>query len=90
MNLRQARHRDDDNPLDARCDCSVCATYSRAYLRHLVKADEMLGPRLLSLHNLHFYGALMREAREMIRLGRLHSWVDATLAQMHEQDEVGD
>ena len=50
----------------------------------------MLGPRLLSLHNLHFYGALMRKAREMIRLGRLQTWVDATLAQMHEQDEVGD
>ena len=90
VNLRQARHRDDDGPLDSRCDCSVCATYSRAYLRHLVKADEMLGPRLLSLHNLHFYGALMREAREMIRLGRLDSWVGATLDNMHEQDEVGD
>ncbi len=90
VNLRQARHRDDESPLDARCDCAVCATHSRAYLRHLVKADEMLGPRLLSLHNLHFYGALMREAREMIRLGRLAPWVEATLAQMHEQDEVGD
>jgi queuine tRNA-ribosyltransferase len=90
VNLRQARHRDDESPLDARCDCAVCATHSRAYLRHLVKAEEMLGPRLLSLHNLHFYGALMREAREMIRLGRLGPWVEATLAQMHEQDEVGD
>jgi len=90
VNLRQARHRDDESPLDARCDCSVCVTYSRAYLRHLIKAEEMLGPRLLSLHNLHFYGALMREAREMIRLGRLHRWVDATLADMHERDEVGD
>ncbi|UCH30008.1 MAG: tRNA guanosine(34) transglycosylase Tgt [Myxococcales bacterium] len=90
VNLRQARHRDDESPLDARCDCAVCATHSRAYLRHLVKADEMLGPRLLSLHNLHFYGALMREAREMIRLGRLRAWVEATVAQMHEQDEVGD
>lgn len=90
VNLRQARHRDDESPLDARCDCAVCATHSRAYLRHLVKADEMLGPRLLSLHNLHFYGALMREAREMIRLGRLSTWVEATLAEMHEQDEVGD
>lgn len=90
VNLRQARHREDASPLDARCDCAVCTTYSRAYLRHLVKADEMLGPRLLSLHNLHFYGALMRKAREMIRLGRLHSWVDATLTEMREHDEVGD
>lgn len=90
VNLRQARHRDDESPLDARCDCAVCTTYSRAYLRHLVKADEMLGPRLVSLHNLHFYGALMRKAREMIRLGRLGGWVETTLAEMHAQDEVGD
>ena len=90
VNLRQARHRDDESALDADCDCSVCTTYSRAYLRHLLKADEMLGPRLLSLHNLHFYGALMRKAREMIRLGLLQTWVDATLAYMSERDEVGD
>ena len=89
VNLRQARHRDDERALDARCDCSVCMTYSRAYLRHLFKADEMLGPRLLSLHNLHFYGALMRKAREMIRVGQLGPWVGATLEQMQELDEVG-
>lgn len=89
VNLKQARHRDDQSPLDARCDCSVCATYSRAYLRHLFKADEMLGPRLLSLHNLHFYGALMGKAREMIRVGELGPWVDATLTQIHEGDEIG-
>jgi len=67
----------------------VCTTYSRAYLRHLFKADEMLGPRLLSLHNLHFYGALMRKAREMIRVGELGPWVATTLADMQERDEVG-
>ncbi len=89
VNLRQARHRDDESALDARCDCSVCTTYSRAYLRHLFKADEMLGPRLVSLHNLHFYGALMRKAREMIRVGGLASWVEATLTEMQELDEVG-
>ena len=54
-----------------------------------MKADEMLGPRLLSLHNLHFYGALMREAREMIRLGKLRGWVEETIDRMREQDEVG-
>lgn len=89
VNLKQARHRDDQSALDARCDCSVCTTYSRAYLRHLFKADEMLGPRLLSLHNLHFYGALMRKAREMIRVGELGPWVEATLAQIQQGDEVG-
>lgn len=90
VNLNQARHRDDESALDARCDCSVCTTYSRAYLRHLFKANEMLGPRLISLHNLHFYAALMREAREMIRLGELASWVERTLAEMRERDEVGE
>ena len=89
VNLKQARHRDDESALDARCDCAVCATYSRAYLRHLFKADEMLGPRLLSLHNLHFYGAMMRKAREMIRSGELGPWVEATLGQMRELDEIG-
>lgn len=89
VNLRQARHRDDDRTLDAACDCPVCTTFSRAYLRHLFKADEMLGPRLLSLHNLHFYGSLMCKAREMIRLGTLAPWVEATIDRMQEQDEVG-
>jgi len=89
VNLRQARHARDESALDVRCDCSVCGTYSRAYLRHLFKADEMLGPRLVSLHNLHFYGSLMRKAREMIRVGELGPWVEATLTQMHERDEVG-
>lgn len=89
VNLRQARHREDDSALDPACDCSVCRTYSRSYLRHLFKADEMLGPRLLSLHNLHFYGALMRKAREMIRVGRLDAWVETTLREMRDRDEVG-
>lgn len=89
VNLRQSRHRDDQSALDPRCDCSVCVTYCRGYLRHLFKADEMLGPRLLSLHNLHFYGVLMRKAREMIRVGQLDAWVEATLTQMQDLDEVG-
>jgi queuine tRNA-ribosyltransferase len=89
VNLKQARHRDDESALDSLCDCSVCTTYSRAYLRHLFKADEMLGPRLVSLHNLHFYGALMRKAREMIRVGELGRWVEATLGHMRDLDEVG-
>jgi queuine tRNA-ribosyltransferase len=89
VNLRQARHRDDQRALDPGCNCPVCVTYSRAYLRHLFKADEMLGPRLLSLHNLHFYGALMRKAREMIRVGRLDAWVATTLRHMQDRDEVG-
>lgn len=89
VNLRQARHREDAGALDPDCGCPVCLTYCRAYLRHLFKADEMLGPRLLSLHNLHFYGALMRKAREMICAGRLDAWVSDTLRHMKDRDEVG-
>lgn len=89
VNLRQARHRDDESALDPGCECPVCVTYSRAYLRHLFKADEMLGPRLLTLHNLWFYGALMRKAREMIRVGELDRWIASTLRQMQDLDEVG-
>lgn len=89
VNLRQARHLDDQSPIDGRCNCPVCTTFSRSYLRHLFKAEEMLGPRLLSLHNLHFYGALMRKAREMIHDGGFHRWAAETIAEIQEQDEVG-
>jgi queuine tRNA-ribosyltransferase len=58
-----------DVPLDAACDCSTCATFSRAYLHHLFKCSEPLGPRLLSIHNLRHYHALMAEARAAIEAG---------------------
>jgi queuine tRNA-ribosyltransferase len=59
-----------DVPLDVTCDCSTCATFSRAYLHHLFKCSEPLGPRLLSIHNLRHYHSLMAEARAAIELGR--------------------
>ena len=58
-----------DVPLDAACPCSTCKTFSRAYLHHLFKASEPLGPRLVSLHNLHHYHSLMAEARQAIEAG---------------------
>ncbi|HEX7602563.1 MAG TPA: tRNA guanosine(34) transglycosylase Tgt [Polyangiaceae bacterium] len=58
-----------DVPLDVTCPCSTCKTFSRAYLHHLFKANELLGPRLVSLHNLHHYHALMAEARQAIAAG---------------------
>ncbi|MGI9431614.1 MAG: tRNA guanosine(34) transglycosylase Tgt [Myxococcota bacterium] len=64
--LRNARYRDDDAPLDPDCDCPACAVHSRAYLRHLFAAGEMLGPRLASLPNLRFYFRLLREVRAAI------------------------
>jgi queuine tRNA-ribosyltransferase len=89
VNLKQARHRADPAPLDARCDCPVCTRYSRAYLGHLTRAGEMLGARLLTQHNLHFYGALMRAARDAIAEKRYASFAAAALERMREQDEVG-
>jgi queuine tRNA-ribosyltransferase len=89
VNLRQARHREDDTPLDPRCDCYTCATFSRGYLRHLFAAKEMLGARLVSLHNLHFYGALMRGARAAIEESRYAAYAKETIDAMREGDEIG-
>jgi len=69
VNVRRAIWRADPRPLDERCACATCARFSRAYIRHLFVADEMLGPRLLSLHNVHFLTALVRDARAAILAG---------------------
>ena len=74
VNIRNARFRDDDQPLDPHCPCPVCASYSRAYLHHLVKAGEMLGAMLMTHHNLAFYQQLMAGLREAILQGRLESF----------------
>ncbi|MCC6875754.1 MAG: tRNA guanosine(34) transglycosylase Tgt [Sandaracinaceae bacterium] len=89
VNLKQARHREDESPLDARCHCPTCRGFSRAYLHHLVRTAEMLGPRLLTHHNLWFYGALTREARAAIGAGRYAAWARETAERMREGDEVG-
>ncbi len=89
VNLKQARHKEDESALDARCECPTCRTFSRAYLHHLVKAEEMLGPRLLTQHNLWFYGALVRAARAAIEEGRYARWAAEAVARMREGDEVG-
>ena len=68
--IRNARHADDDGPVDPSCACYTCRTFTRAYLRHLFKAGEILGLRLNTLHNLHFYLSLMAEARAAIEQGR--------------------
>ena len=89
VNLRQARHKDDEAPLDARCDCHTCATWSRGYLRHLFNAGEMLGPRAVTLHNLHFYGALTAAARAAIAEARYSTWAKSCIEQMQAGDEIG-
>ncbi len=71
LNLRNARHARDQAPLDERCGCPACRRFSRAYLRHLVNQNELLGLRLLSLHNLAFLADLTADARAAIEGGRL-------------------
>jgi queuine tRNA-ribosyltransferase len=83
--VKHAKHADDKGPLDPECTCACCTGgYSRAYLRHLYVAGEILVLRLLSLHNLHFYGELMRGARAAIERGEYAAWSKATLARMEE------
>jgi queuine tRNA-ribosyltransferase len=79
VNAKAARFRTDERPLDPTCDCFTCRTYSRAYIRHLVAANEQLGMRLLSLHNLRFLVRIAEQARDAIREGRLESWADEWL-----------
>jgi queuine tRNA-ribosyltransferase len=74
LHATNARFKDDGAPPEPGCDCPVCARHSRAYLRHLFQAGEMLGARLASLHNLRFYLRLLEDARRAIREGRLAAW----------------
>lgn len=70
MNLSNAKYELDNRPLDEECGCPTCQTYSRSYIRHLLKAKEMLGMRLMVIHNLYFYNHMMEEIREAIRENR--------------------
>lgn len=80
VNIKAGRHRLDPGPLDPECDCYTCRTYSRAYLRHLVVAGEVLGMRLLSLHNLRFLIRLAERARVEIAAGNFDRWSEDWLA----------
>jgi queuine tRNA-ribosyltransferase len=73
LNLRNARHSAEDAPLDAACACPACRGFSRAYLHHLVKADEILGAMLLTQHNLTFYQDFLRALRDAIECGNLEA-----------------
>ena len=74
INIKGARFADDQGPVDLDCDCECCTNWSRAYLRHLFVAREMLGPRLLSLHNIRFLVRLMENVRAAIQSGRFDDW----------------
>ncbi len=70
LKIRNARHKTDTGPIDDTCGCYTCRNFSRAYLHHLDRAQEMLGPRLMTIHNLHYYQQLMQEIRAAIEAGR--------------------
>lgn len=72
--IKNARYADDSSPIESECSCYTCRHYSRAYLRHLFLAEEILAPRLLTIHNLHFYANFMREIRQAIISGELHKF----------------
>jgi len=75
IKIRNSRHQFDTRPIDEQCGCYTCQNYSRAYLKHLDKCGEMLGPRLATIHNLYYYQELMRGMREAIEEGRFEAWV---------------
>ncbi len=84
LKIRNARFRADTRPIDPECACPTCQGYSRAYLKHLQKCNEMLGAQLATLHNLWFYQELMQGMRDAIEDGRLDAWSEATLARLQE------
>lgn len=80
LRMRNARHRRDSAPIESDCDCYTCRRFSRAYIHHLFQAEEMLGPTLLSLHNIAHYCRLMTDIRQAIREQRFDSWRAVRLA----------
>ncbi len=87
LNIRNARHAEDVSPVDVECACYTCRNYSRAYLRHLDRAGEILGSRLNTIHNLYFYQALMCSIRAAIESGRFPAWRAEFLARQKAQSD---
>jgi queuine tRNA-ribosyltransferase len=88
LNLRNACHAEDPGPIDAACTCPACTRHGRAYLHHLFKADEMLGPMLLTWHNLTYYQELMRGLRAAVLQGRLEVFVAETRLGWKKEKDV--
>jgi len=88
MNLLNSKFAADEAPIDAACGCYTCQHFSRAYLRHLIQAKEMLASTLLSMHNIHTLLQLTREMREAIGQGTFEAYAEAYLAAMHPRKTV--
>ena len=85
MNLFNAKYELDDRPIEEGCNCPACRSYSRAYIRHLLKAKEMLGMRLCVLHNLYFYNTMMEEIRNAIDAGEFQAYKKRKLEGMEQK-----
>ena len=85
MNLFNAKYELDDRPIEEGCNCPACRSYSRAYIRHLLKAKEMLGMRLCELHNLYFYNTMMEEIRDAIDAGEFQAYKKRKLEGMEQK-----
>ena len=85
LKLRNARYKDDERPLQAGCQCYACVNFSRAYVHHLQKVSEILGARLATIHNLHYYQELMADLRAGLEAGSF----DQTVAQFHRDRARG-
>ena len=87
LNLFNAKYETDDRPIEEGCQCPACKYHTRAYIRHLLKAKEMLGMRLCVLHNLYFYNTMMEEVREAIKAGRYSEYKNNKLEGFKENDK---
>jgi queuine tRNA-ribosyltransferase len=88
INLKNAEFILDKNPIEENCECHACREFSRGYIRHLIKAEEILGLRLITLHNLHFYLNLMSQARTEIEKGTFDKFRKALVAEYKTRDAV--
>jgi queuine tRNA-ribosyltransferase len=84
IQIRHAAYRSDLGPVDAQCECPACLRFSRSYLRHLYLSNEILGMRLNTLHNLHFYAQLLQKARQAIQEGQYALWAAETLKRLED------
>lgn len=86
VNIKNARHADDPRPLDEQCTCPACSNYSRAYLHHVFRANEMISGMLLTWHNLHYFQEIMQGMRDAIAAGTFEAWQNQFHAQRAQSD----